>query len=95
MKALQRFVVAALLSVWMFPAVSMAKPLPTASAEVDPHASSTSSPRQPPADNEAATFAAREQKSPDLGNFKGGGVYIYLGGGATLILVIILLILIL
>lgn len=94
MKMLQRFVVVALLAVWMFPAVSLAKPRPAASAEVDPHTSPTSSPRQPPADDEAATFAAREQQSRNLENFKGGGLYIYMGSGAVLVLLIVLLILV-
>jgi|KBSMisStandDraft_5_1062788.scaffolds.fasta_scaffold810671_2 hypothetical protein len=92
MKTIQRLVVTALLAVWMFPAVGMAKPLPTPSAEVDPHAAVTSSPRQPAADKDAASFAAREQQSPDIANFKGGGVYIYMGSGAALVLFIILLI---
>ncbi|MBV9495799.1 MAG: hypothetical protein JOZ54_16245 [Acidobacteria bacterium] len=84
--------VTALLAVWMFPAVGMAKPLPTPTAEVDPHSAETSSTQQPAADKEAASFAAREQQSPDLANFKGGGVYIYLGSGAALVLLIVLLI---
>jgi hypothetical protein len=91
MKMIQRLVVTALLAVWMFPAVGMAKPLPTPTAEIDPHAAETSSPRPPAADKDAASFAAREQQSPDLANFKGGGVYIYLGSGAALVLVIVLL----
>ena len=96
MKSLQRLVVAVLLGVWCFPAVSVAgPPLPTRNGEVVSHASSGASPARPLAQTEQSALAAREKQSQDLQNFKGGGVYIYLGGGATLILVIILLILIL
>jgi hypothetical protein len=98
MKSLQRLVVATLLAVWCFPAVSLAGPAPAdTSGEVGSRASSSTSPppAQPAPQTEKSALAAREKAAPDLQNFKGGGVYIYLGGGATLILVIILLILIL
>ena len=95
MKSLQRIVVAVLLGIWCFPAVSFAEPLPAPGAEVGSRASSGASPAQPSTQGEASALGAREKQSQDLQNFKGGGVYIYLGGGATLVLVIILLILIL
>ncbi|HXJ21183.1 MAG TPA: hypothetical protein VMT03_13205 [Polyangia bacterium] len=47
-------------------------------------------------ENDEATWeslATREQKAPQLQNFKGGRVYIYLGSGALLVIVIVLLIL--
>src|SRR5689334_15296095 len=44
---------------------------------------------------EAARYAAREQQSQDVQNFKGGAVYVYFGSGLVLALVIILLVLIL
>jgi len=95
MKVLQRLIVMVLLGVWCFPAVSVAGPLPAPNVEGGGRASAGASPVQPSAQTEGATLAAREKQSQDLQNFKGGGVYIYLGGGATLVLVIILLILLL
>jgi hypothetical protein len=95
MKSLQRLIVAVLLGVWCFPAVSLAGPLPTHSAEVGSRASSGASPAQPTGQTEGSALAARERQAQDLQNFKGGGVYIYLGGGATLVLVLILLVILL
>lgn len=46
-----------------------------------------------PADD--ASLAQREQAAPELRDFRGGRVYVYLGGGATLILVLILLLILL
>ena len=94
-KSLQRLIVAVLLGVWCFPAVSSAAPLPTPSADVGSRSSSGASSARPSAQTEGAALGAREEQSQDLQNFKGGGVYIYLGGGAALVLAIILLILIL
>lgn len=45
--------------------------------------------------DEDTNLARREQASPELRNFHGGRVYLYMGGGATLILVLILLIILL
>jgi hypothetical protein len=95
MKALQRLVVTVLLGVWCFPAVSLAKPLPTPSAEIGSPPSSGASAKQPSADPEAAALAAREKQSQGLETFRGGGVSIYIGSGAMLVLVIILLIVLL
>jgi len=44
---------------------------------------------------EDAKLAQREQAAPELRNFQGGRVYLYLGGGATLVLVLLLLIILL
>src|SRR3569832_1007647 len=89
MKSLQRLVVAALLAVWCFPAVSLAAPPPPAAAvDVGSRGASGASPAPSSAQTEASELATREKQAQDLQNFKGGGVYVYLGGGATLILVL-------
>ena len=96
MGAIQRAVVIALLAVWCFPAVSLAKteakdpaPLP---ALVTSTAARTPSGARAPSALEAAQLAAREKQAQDLQNFKGGeGVYIYMGSGVLLVAVIILL----
>jgi hypothetical protein len=95
MRSLQRLVVAVLLGIWSFPAVSVAGPLPpTSNGAVDSRASSGAGPEKPSPQTEQSALAAREEQARDLQNFKGGGVYIYLGSGAAIVLVIILLILI-
>lgn len=40
-------------------------------------------------------LAQREQASPELRDFRGGRVYLYLGGGATLLLVLLLVLILL
>ena len=87
--------VTVLLGVWSFPAVSAARPAPAADAQAAPRAPAEGSRTALPTSEEASSFAAREQKSPDLANFKGGGVSIYIGSGAALVLLIILLIILL
>ena len=47
------------------------------------------------AGQEDAKLAQREREAPQLRNFQGGRVYLYLGGGATLILVLLLLLILL
>jgi hypothetical protein len=95
MKSLQRLVIAVLLGIWCFPAVSFAAPLPTpGGAAVGSRAASGASPAPTSTETEASALGAREQASQDLQNFKGGAAYIYIGGGATFILLLILLILI-
>jgi len=93
MKSLQRLVIAVLLGVWCFPAVSFAAPLPTPRAEVGSRASAGASPAQPSAHTEESALDAREKQAQDLQNFRGGGAYVYIGGGATFVLLVILLIL--
>jgi hypothetical protein len=98
MKALQRLVVAVLLGVWCFPAVSVADTLPASRGEVGSRAPAGMAPAQTAAatsESEASDLGAREKQSQDLQDFKGGGVYIYLGSGAALVILIILLILVL
>jgi hypothetical protein len=99
MNQVKRLVVAVLLAVWCFPAVGSAAPkgnegaLPAAVTETA--AQRTEAPAQPaPASSEAQKLAQREQQTPDLQDFRGGGVSIYIGSGALLVVIIILLILI-
>ena len=93
MKSLQRLVLAALLGIWCFPAVGLATPLSAPTAAVGPRASSGASPAGPSTQTEGAAIGAREQESVDLLNFRGGGAFMYIGGGATFVLLLILLIL--
>ena len=100
MNQMRRLVVAVLLAVWCFPAISQAAPgrnegkLPAAVTETAAQRSEAPTQgTQAPASSEAQKLAQREQQTPDLQNFKGGGVYIYMGSGVLLVLVIILLIL--
>jgi hypothetical protein len=90
--AIQRVVVAALLAVWCFPAVSLAKPV-TEPAPVSAQVASTGAPaaRSDRSGAEVQSLAEREQKAPELQDFKGGAVLVL--GGASLVLVILLLIL--
>lgn len=44
---------------------------------------------------ENAALAEREHATPALEGFRGGGTYVYLGGGATLVLAVLLIILLL
>ena len=97
MTQIKRVVVAVLLAVWTFPALSSAAPnrdetkLPAAVTETAaPRAEAPA--QSAPADSETQKLAQREQQTPDLQNFRGGGVSIYIGSGALLVAVIILLI---
>jgi hypothetical protein len=103
MEQLRKIVVAVLLAVWTFPAVSGAAPnrgearLPA--AVTDTSGARTGSPAaqqtQTPASSEAQRLAQREQQTPELQDFRGGGVSIYIGSGALLVVIIILLIILL
>ena len=98
MNAIKRAVVVALLSVWCFPAVSLAKPEPAQPAPLPAVVTSTAAPGARTArSTEARQLAAREQQAQDLQDFKGGEGYvsIYIGSGVLLVAVIILLLLIL
>lgn len=92
MKTFRTLVIAALLAIWSFPAVSLAAPppatRPVASQPVAPAAAT----QKPAAAGEAAELAKREQQAQDLQDFRGGAVAIYFGSGAALVLFIILLI---
>ena len=45
------------------------------------------------APGETADYAAREAAAPELGNFQGGSVVVFIGGGTLLIVLIILIVL--
>jgi hypothetical protein len=101
MTQIKRVVVAVLLAVWSFPALSSAAPNRGENAEeakLPAAVTETAAPRagapaqSAPADSETQKLAQREQQTPDLQNFRGGGVSIYIGSGALLVAVIILLI---
>jgi hypothetical protein len=94
-ESIRRLVVAALLTVWCFPAVSAAKSLPpVAAAQAPATAASNVQATATESDAQATeSLAARERQAPDLQNFKGGRAYIYLSSGALLIIIIVLLIL--
>jgi hypothetical protein len=92
MNAIRRVVVAALLAVWCFPAVSLAKSEPAEPAPLSaPMPSTGTTANSETYQAEVKDLAAREQKAPELQDFKGGAA-IYIGG-AGLVLVILLLIL--
>lgn len=94
MNAFKQVVVAALLAVWCFPAVSMAKSAPKDEAPLSAPAESTRSATVSTTSGaETESLATREQKARQLQDFKGGGVVIIAGSGALLVVVIVLLLL--
>jgi hypothetical protein len=95
MTAIRNVVVLALLAVWSFPAVSLAKSGPDVSTRAPAVVDMTKAAKMgPDATPETQQLAAREKQAQDLQSFKGGdGVYLYFGSGAVLVLIIILLIL--
>jgi hypothetical protein len=95
MEKIRGVVVAVLLSVWCFPAVSSAK---TLASDVKPlPALITESSAVPAAARgsvvETVNLAAREQQSRELQDFKGGAVAVYVSSGVLLVAVIVLLLL--
>ena len=105
MNYLKKFVIITLLTVWTFPAVSQAAPaqtparsepaqtVPAQTVKVSPELLALANTLG--ANTESNDLAAREKQAPNLQNFKGGAVEIYLGSGAALVLIIILLIILL
>jgi len=98
MKTIRGLVVATLLAIWCFPAISSAKTLPAADpAPLPGLVTSTSARTEAPAAastaSEASDLSTREQQSRNLQDFKGGYAVIYVGSGVVLVLVIVLLIL--
>ena len=91
MKTFRTAVIAALLAIWSFPAVSLAAPPPSPPAATQPVAPAPATQKQA-AENEAVEMAQREQQTPDLQDFKGGAVYVYFGSGVALVLLIILIV---
>jgi len=92
MNKIRGLVVAVLLGVWAFPAVSSAKTAPEPTPISAP-ASTATAPARTVESAGATNLAAREQQSRDLQDFKGGSVAIYASSGAVLVAVIILIIL--
>jgi hypothetical protein len=96
MKTFRAVVVAVILGAFFSPAMGVARaerlppaatqPAAPATAPVAANTASTSG-------GEAANYAAREQQSKDVQDFKGGAVYVYFGSGVVLALIIIILIL--
>jgi hypothetical protein len=90
-------VVAALLAIWCFPAVSLAKPMPADPAPLPSAVTSTRAPvaaaAQTTESAEAASLAQREHQSQNLQDYKGGAAVVYVGSGVLLVVVIVLLIL--
>jgi hypothetical protein len=103
MDKIRGLVVGVLLAVWCFPAVSSAKALPPEPAPPPGLVGTTNGATSGAAPmgttgaastgSQATDLAKREQQAPNLQDFKGGGVVIYLGSGALLVVVIILLVL--
>jgi len=97
MKKIQGVVVAALLAIWCFPAMSFAKPMPADPAPLPSVVTSTRAPvaaEAPATQNaEAASLAQREHQSQNLQDYKGGAAVVYVGSGVLLVVVIVLLIL--
>jgi hypothetical protein len=98
MKTFRAVVVAVILGSFFSPAMGVAKAeprlpaaatQPAAPAATTPVAANTASASR----GEAANYAAREQQSKDVQDFKGGAVYVYFGSGVVLALIIIILIL--
>lgn len=96
MNAFRRVVVAALLAVWFFPAVSMAKSAPSDPAPLSAPVEQSTSSAAVSESNGAQTesLATREQKASQLQDFKGGGVVVIMGSGALIVVIILLLLLV-
>ena len=91
MKTFRTAVIAVLLAIWSFPAVSLAAPPPSPPAATQPVAPAPATQKQA-APDEATEMAQREQQASDLQDFKGGAVYLYFGSGVALVLLIILIV---
>src|SRR3954468_7846490 len=96
MKTFRAVVVAVILGSFFSPAMSVAKAeprLPAATQPAAPAAAPVAAGTTSTSAGEAANYAAREQQSKDVQDFKGGAVYVYFGSGVVLALIIIILIL--
>jgi hypothetical protein len=87
MKTFRTAVIAALLAIWSFPAVSLAAPPPSPPVAAQPAATDKRA-----GASEATELAQREQQAQDLQDFRGGAVYLYFGSGVALVLLIILIV---
>jgi hypothetical protein len=95
---MKRVVVAVLLAVWSFPAVSLARSTPSDPPAFPALVTGKAARGDRPKDQasaEASALAGRERQAADLQDFRGGGVTIYIGSGVLLIVVIVLLVLLL
>jgi len=96
MNAIRRVVVATLLAVWCFPAVSMANSAPRSPAPMTAESAPTGSVTAPAtAGAETGALAAREQQARQLQDFKGGEVYVYIGGSVLVVVLVVILVLLL
>jgi hypothetical protein len=98
MSKIRGLVVGVLLAIWCFPAVSSARSLPPEPAPppafvATADTTATGTTEASSTGSESASLAKREQQTPNLQDFKGGGVVIYIGSGALFIAVLILIIL--
>lgn len=95
MNKIRGLVVAVLLGVWAFPAVSSAKTAPEPAPSSAPASPSSAPVATAPVESARTTsLAAREQQAKDLQDYKGGsGVAIYASSGAILVAVIVLIVL--
>jgi hypothetical protein len=94
MKTFRTAVIAALLALWSFPAVSLAAPPPSPPVAAQPVAPAAATDKRA-TQSEATDLAQREQQAPDLQDFRGGAVYLYFGSGVALVLLIILIVILL
>jgi hypothetical protein len=100
MKSIRGFVVAALLTVWSFPAVSLATPVAAPGRVPAPVTAPVATPvggALPASTAETGSYAQREAAARQLADFVGGeAVGLYIGGSTlALALLIVLLIIIL
>lgn len=94
MNQIRGIVIATLLTVWSFPAVSSARTPPAPAPQIEQIAAVTNGRPAGPADAETSGLAAREAQARELQGFRGGsGVYIYVGSGALVVVLVVLLIL--
>ena len=94
MVVVRRVVVVALLAIWCFPAVSLARSEPVGQFTTATRGAPTAPAASPrgAASDEASELAARERDARDLADWSGGqGVYFWIGSGLLLVLIVVLL----
>jgi hypothetical protein len=98
MKSIRGFVVAALLTVWSFPAVSQATPVAPSRvpAPVTAPVATPVSGGLPASTAEAGSYAQREAAAQQLADFVGGeSVGLYIGGSTLVVALLIVLLIVL
>ncbi|HEY6478220.1 MAG TPA: hypothetical protein VI456_16695 [Polyangia bacterium] len=95
MNQIRGIVIATLLAVWCFPAVSSARTPAESAPQVEQVTAVTNGPSTAAGDDQTTSLATREARARALQNFRGGGVYIYVGSGVLLVAVVVLLIVLL